>query len=108
VNEGTAIEFARCKMRELGVDDNYIIRYRHFRLDPNEILEIKGENHLYVFIRPLNNVKVKSKAGIYDMKDDGINELQHVHNGIITVENQTKDRQNCKFIQIIPLLDKNE
>ena len=46
MNEGTAIEIAEGKMRELGVGEDYILRYRHLRLDPKEKRKLKGENHL--------------------------------------------------------------
>lgn len=103
MNEGTAITIAEHKMKELGVGENYILRYRHFRLDPNEVREIKGENHLYILTYPFYNIKVSSKAGVYDLEDDGINELQHVHRGIIKIENKSNVRLDVKFIQAIPM-----
>ncbi|MBL4704293.1 MAG: hypothetical protein JKY54_07215 [Flavobacteriales bacterium] len=108
MNEGTAIEFARRKMYELGIGERYIIRYRHFRLDPSEQIEVKAENHLFVFIYPYQNIKVSSKAGIYDSNDLAINEMQHVHRGLIQIENQSKTRLGAKFIQVIPLIKTNE
>jgi len=106
VNEGTAIEVAKSKMKELGVGENYIIRYRHLRLDSQEKRRIKGENHLYILIQPTYWIKVKSKAGIYNMSDNGINELQHIHRGLIEVENPSRRRLDAKFIQVIPLQKK--
>lgn len=104
MNEGTAIELAKSKMKEIGIKAcDYLLRYRHFRLDPLEQRKIKGDNHYYVFIYPYWNVRVKSKTGIYDMADDGVNELQHIHSGLIHLENQSKQRQDAKFIQVIPL-----
>ncbi len=102
MNEGTAIIIAEHKMRELGVGDNYLIRFRHFRLDPKEVLEIRGENHLYILTYPFYNIRVSSKTGIYDLADNGINEMQHIHRGIIRVENPTGSRIDAKFIQVIP------
>ncbi|NOQ75641.1 MAG: hypothetical protein GQ574_26775 [Crocinitomix sp.] len=108
MNEGTAITIAEHKMKELGVGDNYILRYRHFRLDPNEVREIKGENHLYILTYPFNDIKISSKAGVYDLKDDGINELQYVHRGVIRIENKSGVRLDAKFIQAIPLVEERE
>ena len=102
MNEGTAIEIAERKMSEMGVGDNYILRYRHLRLDPLEKQKIKAENHLYILIRPSKSIKVASKAGIYDMIDSGINELQYTHRGLILIENLVKARVDVKFIQVIP------
>lgn len=103
MNEGTAINIAEHKMKELGVGENYILRYRHFRLDPLEEREIKGENHIYILTYPFFNIKVSSKAGVYDLEDDGINELQHVHRGIIRIKNKSNVRLDVKFIQVIPI-----
>ncbi|MCH2216323.1 MAG: hypothetical protein MK086_14245 [Flavobacteriales bacterium] len=91
-------------MKELGLaEEDYIIRYRHFRLDPEEKREIKGDNHYYFFIYPYYNIRVESKTGLYDMDDDGVNEMQHYHTGLIKLENQSKNRMDAKFIQIVPL-----
>ena len=103
MNEGTAVEIAKGKMKELGVGENYILRYRHFRLDPLEKLTIKGRNELFIFIYPFYNITIESKMGLYDLEDEGLNELQHVHRGTITVTNKSKVRLDAKFIQAIPL-----
>lgn len=102
MNEGTAIIIAEHKMKELGVGDNYILRFRHFRLDPNEVREIRGENHLYILTYPFYNIRVYSNAGVYDLEDTGANELQHIHKGRIRLENPTGSRIDAKFIQVIP------
>ena len=103
MNEGTAIEIAESKMRELGVGEDYILRYRHLRLDPKEKRKLRGENHLYILISPEHEIKVASKAGIYDLSDTGINEIQYIHRGLILVENLVKMRVDVRFIQVIPV-----
>ncbi|MBL4862070.1 MAG: hypothetical protein JKY09_03515 [Crocinitomicaceae bacterium] len=104
MNEGTAIEIAKQKMRELGICENdYIFRYRHLRIDPLEKRILKGENNLFILISPSYYVKITSKAGEYNMLDTGINEMQHVHRGLITVENLSEKQLDVRFIQIIPL-----
>lgn len=108
MTEGTAIEFAKLKMRELGVGDNYILRYRHIRLDPSEKIKVKGENHMYLLIDPEDLIKVSSKAGIYDVQDTAINELQHVHRGLIEVENLDLVRVSARFLQVIPLIKEKQ
>ena len=108
MNEGTAIELAKYKMKELGVGKKYILRYRHFRLDADETKEIKGENHLYILITASYWVQEKSKAGIYNRRDTGINEHQHVHRGLIELKNQGRWSSEIRFIQVIPILKKNK
>ena len=108
MNEGTAIEIAEQKMKELGIGKDYIIRYRHLMLDPQQKKEIKGENHLYILIQPNSGIMVASKAGIFNMGDTGINEQQYIHRGLILIESFLKSRIDVKFIQVIPLQKKTE
>jgi hypothetical protein len=106
MTEEMAILFAKSKMRELGVGRKYLVRYRHFRLAPNEQVKIKGENHLFLLLQPETTLKVESKAGIFDMQDSTINELQYAHRGIIVLTNSTQTIVNAKFLQVIPLIKK--
>jgi len=108
MNEGTAIEIAEQKMKEMGIGKDYIIRYRHLMLDAGQKLGIKGENHLYILIQPDMGILVASKAGIYNMNDVGINEQQHIHRGLIKIENLLKSRIDVKFIQVVPIPNKNK
>jgi hypothetical protein len=103
MEEGTAIAVAKGKMKEIGIGDEFILRYRHFRLDPQETRVVKADNQYFILIYPYFNVKVKSKRGLYDMDDDGINELSHLHSGSIEITNQTNVRMDAKFLQVIPL-----
>lgn len=101
MDEGTALKFGAIKMCEQGVK-KYISRYRHLRINPYESVEINAGNDIYIIIYPYYNVRVESKAGIYDTRDNGLNEMQHIHRGVIKVENQSKIRLDVKFIQFIP------
>ncbi|MEZ4921874.1 MAG: hypothetical protein R2780_01770 [Crocinitomicaceae bacterium] len=108
MREGTAIEIAKSKMKELGVGKKYILRYRHFVLDSLEKKQIRSENHLFILIGENEEVKIESKAGIFDMTDEGINEQQHVHRGLIKLENFDKRIQHIRFIQVIPKTEKED
>ncbi len=101
MEEGTAILIAKCKMQELGIED-YLLRYRHLKLDDNETLEIRSEHHLYILVTPKHFIKVESKTGIYDTQDEGLNELQYVHRGIIKVINRYPRQIDVRFLQVIP------
>lgn len=106
MEEGTAIAVAKGKMKEIGIGDEYILRYRHFRLDAEETRTVKADNQYFILINSESQVKVKSKRGLYDMEDDGINELSHLHSGKIEITNQTNLRTDAKFLQVIPLESK--
>ena len=97
-----AIQYIPRRMKELGHSNNYMVRWRHFLLDGNDTLVIKAYNEYYLLIEPSSDFKVRSKAGVYDINDVSINEMQHEHRGEITVYNQSKAPQSILFIQIIP------
>ncbi len=105
MTEGLAIELAKQKMLEMGVGENYLIRFRHFQLAPLSQIKIQGFNELLILVRPDDNVKVYSKAGIYNEQDNGINEMQYVHRGLTVIFNQRKDKfLQVKILQVIPKL----
>lgn len=106
MTEGLAIEIAKQMMQEQGVNDQYIYRYRHFQLAPLGKLELKGHNELLILIRPDEQVKAYSKAGIYNVLDTRINEMQYLHRGVVTIINQSRDRYlQVKLLQVIPKLN---
>lgn len=103
MTEGLAIEIARLKMRELGIGDNYLLRFRHFILAPGAKLEVKGDGHLFLLLTPdTTGLKVKSKTGAYDLTGTFI-ELQYVHSGTVQLENGSgKLPVQAKLLQVIP------
>ena len=46
MTEGTAIEFARLTMKELGVGENYTLRYRQIQIPPFRKVELKATNEI--------------------------------------------------------------
>lgn len=106
MTEGLAIEIAKQMMQEQGVGDQYIYRYRHFQLAPLGKIEMKGHNELIILIRPDDQVKAYSKAGIYNVQDTRINEMQYLHRGVVTIINQSKELHlQVKVLQVIPKLN---
>lgn len=106
MKEGTAIELAQKRMEELGIK-NYLLRYRTLQLAPLAKLIIDAENHLYYLIEPSVYAIVRSKAGICNLRDITINEMQFVHRGKITIQNQYETNYLLvKFIQVIPMYNK--
>ncbi len=106
MTEGLAIEIAKQMMQEQGVNDQYIYRYRHFQLAPLKELELKGHNELILLIRPDQQVLAFSKAGIYNVQDSSINEMQYIHRGVVTIVNQSKEQFiQVKILQVIPKLN---
>lgn len=103
MTEGTAYRIAVCMIHERGhCQEDYLIRYRHLMLDAKESRTLKGENNLFILIDGNYAVKVSSKAGVFNMRDAGINEQQHVHRGLVKLENVIGHRSDIRFLQFIP------
>lgn len=103
MTEGLAIEIAERKMKELGVGDNFLIRLRHFQIPPASKIELDAENELLILVKPDEYVKMYSKAGIFNLRDNRINEMQYIHRGKTWIINQeTKRYLQVKIIQVIP------
>ena len=101
MNEITAIEIAKSKMRELNVED-YILRYRNLRLESQERRTISAENEFYIVIQRNPVIEIKSKAGIYDLQDVALREIQHVHTGKIEIVNKVAQTFTVALLQVIP------
>ena len=85
-----ALDFIPRRMKELGYGDNYITRWRHFQLEKNQNLKIESPNEYYMLIKPDTHIAVKSKTGVFDYADEGINEMQYEHKGKIQVKNKSE------------------
>ncbi|MCR9171918.1 MAG: hypothetical protein NXI10_05470 [bacterium] len=108
MTEGAAYKIGEKMMNERGLcEKDFIVRYRHLVLDINEIRVLEAENQLFILIDYNYAVKIKSKAGVYDQADLGIDEQQHVHRGRISLINTIARRSEIRFLQLIPIQKKN-
>lgn len=109
MTEGLAIEIAKQMMKEQGIGDQYIIRFRHFLIPTSGTLEIKAHNELFILLRPEYLFSVSSMAGTYNLADIRINEMQYLHRGLITIVNKSKGTPVfVKMLQVIPKLKREE
>lgn len=109
MTEGLAIEIAKHKMMELGVGDNYILRYRHFIILPESFVQIVANDELFILLNPNEMTKVESMLGDYDLEDiderEHEHEVQYIHSRFIYVHNlSAKENLHAKFLQVIPKL----
>lgn len=97
-----ALEYIPRRMEELGYGKNYYIRFRHFVLQPNELVEVDAYNQYFILVQEVADVKVESDFGLYDIAENNTNEQSYEHQGAIILTN-TSDRINhLRFIQVIP------
>jgi hypothetical protein len=98
---GLALEYIARRMNELCRTD-YHLRFRHLRLQPAETRTIPAHTDLFILIEPPTDVRVHSDVGVFDVTEDGANELQYEHRGTIRVTNYSIFANHVRFIQIIP------
>ena len=97
-----ALDYIPRRMQELGVNNNYLLKFRHLVIQPNDIVIVDAYNEYFLLVQAGNDLRVKSEFGVYDLFDTGINEQQYEHQGKITINNTSKILKHIKFIQVIP------
>lgn len=97
-----ALDYIPRRMQELGVNNNYLLKFRHLVIQPNDIVIVDAYNEYFLLVQAGNDLRVKSEFGVYDLFDTGINEQQYEHQGKIIITNTSKTLKHIKFIQVIP------
>jgi hypothetical protein len=97
-----ALEYIPRRMQELGSGDDYLLKFRHFVMQPNDTLDIDAYNQYFLLVEAEPDLSVHSEFGLYNLTDTGINEQQYEHQGKISIVNNSKVVKNIKFIQVIP------
>ena len=97
-----ALEYIPRRMKELGYDDNYSIRFVHLVLQPSELRLIEASCEFFILVEEPAKVNIDSDMGIFDLAFTATNELQYEHQGIIKVTNKGNTIANVRFIQVIP------
>jgi hypothetical protein len=95
-----ANDYIKRRMAELGHSD-YHIRFRHFVLSPMEVRNIENGLQLFILAEPIENIRIQSEIGIFDIAETGANELQYEHQGAITLTNYSPLPQHIQMIQVI-------
>ncbi|HOZ86923.1 MAG TPA: hypothetical protein PL029_04145 [Bacteroidia bacterium] len=102
MNIALAIEYIPRRMKDLGVGDNYYLRFRHFVLEGNQTLELDAHNQFFLLIDDNSDLSISSDFGFYDITYPNTNEQTYEHQGLITITNYSSTLNHVRFIQIIP------
>lgn len=103
MTEGLAIEIAKQKMLEWGVGENHLLRFKHVKIDAQKQKQFTCFNELLILIEPNEDLYAYSNRGVYDENDEGLNELQYIHSGIVKLKNQKRNKAiHIKLLQVIP------
>jgi hypothetical protein len=106
MTEGLAIEIAKQIMKEQGVGESYLLRFRHFQIQPSKQVKIKSP-YKSILLTPDIDTRMSSRTGLFDQRDAGNAEMQYVHSGLITIDNlNVKLPIQVKILQVIPILKK--
>jgi hypothetical protein len=97
-----ALEYIPRRMRELGFESDYYIRFRHLVLKSSEEIELDAFNQIYILIEEAQDCSIRSDFGIYDTSFTLTNEQQYEHQGTIRIKNQRSGINHVRFIQVIP------
>ena len=97
-------EYIRSRMEKLNYGTDYYIDFRHLVLQPGQHKEVEAYNELYVLVEAVNDVKIKSDFGMFDLSFDRIDELQYVHQGLISIHNYSATLNHVQFVQVTPIL----
>lgn len=97
-----ALEYIPRRMKELGYQSDYFIRFRHLVLQPNEEKIIDAFNQFFYLVEEAENVKVESETGVFDLSESSTNEMQYEHQSKIFITNYLSSKNHLRFIQVIP------
>lgn len=102
MNIALAIEYIPRRMKDIGVGDNYYLRFRHFVLEPSETIELDAHNQFFLLIDDNSDLSISSDFGFYDITYPNTNEQTYEHQGNIIITNYSPTLNHVRFIQIIP------
>lgn len=99
-----AIEYIPRRMQELGYGDKYILRFRHFVLTDNQLINVRAfGGEFYLLVEESSAIKIESESGVYDLAEQKSNELMYEHHGEISIFNKNRSVTFAKMIQVIPM-----
>jgi hypothetical protein len=97
-----AIEYIPRRMNDLGIGSQYYLRFRHFMLQPGEVVDIDAYNQFFILVDEVSDISIVSDFGVYDLSDPNTNEQSYEHQGSITLQNFSSKPSSIRFIQVIP------
>ena len=97
-----ALQYIPKRMQELGYHSQYHLRLRHLVLQPQTTRDMSAYNQLVLLVDEVNEIRVESDTGVYDLTETNVNELTYEHQGAIKITNQSTFISRIRCIQVIP------
>jgi hypothetical protein len=102
MTEAFAIDNIPRMMTNLGYGNNYYTDYTHYILRGTESRKIEAGKHYFYLIGEAPDVSIHSDFGVYDLSDPNLEEITYIHQGSITLTNNSPNRSHILFIKVIP------
>lgn len=102
MTEEYTLKYIARRMQDLGFENNYITETKHLVLQANETLEIEAFNQFYYLLQGVDNVRIRSDFGFFDLSFGFTNGQDYEHQGQITLHNYSNTINHVRFIQVIP------
>lgn len=90
------------RMKELGFENNYLTQTKHIVLQAHEKLEVQAFNQFYYLVKDVDNVRIQSDFGFFDLSFSHTNGQDYEHQGQIELHNYSNSINHLRFIQVIP------
>jgi len=103
MTEEYTLQLIARRMQDLGFGNNYLTETKHLVLQANEELEIEAYNQFYFLVKDVDNVRVRSDFGFFDLSFAFNNQQDYEHQGLITIHNYANTINHVRFIQVIPI-----
>jgi hypothetical protein len=100
MNSNLAALYIPLRMAELSID-KYSLKIRHLILKANEQIILQADQQYFILIEEVNEVRIVSDTGVYDVSETKINELSYEHQGTIVIQNFSPFTNRVQFIQVI-------
>jgi hypothetical protein len=108
MTEEYTLQLIARRMQDLGFGKNYITETQHLVLQANELLEIEAYNQFYFLVKQVDNVRVRSDFGFFDLSFAFTNKQDYEHQGFIAIQNFSNTINHVLFIQVIPIHISND
>jgi hypothetical protein len=94
-------EYIKHRIRELTQDAKYMVRFKHLILQPNQELQLKAGTSIYLITDLIDDVRVESDTGLFDIGSNESNEQIYEHRGTINIENLSNNTNHLPLIQFV-------
>lgn len=96
------MEYIKTRIRELGLGEEYVIRFKHIPVPPTGNLTLRTAKDFFVIIDMPEDLRIESERGVYDLSDQNLSEIEYEHRGTIQITNLYNFFNHLKMIHVIP------